>query len=88
MSLFPWDQRWITAGVCGFLVLAVALVFGQTLRYGFVNYDDDFYVYDNPHVKHGFTAEGIAWAFSDTHGGHWHPLTSLSHMLDCQLYGG
>ena len=53
--------------VCGLLLLAVALVFGQTVRHEFVNYDDDEYVYENPHVTHGLTAEGIAWALTTSH---------------------
>jgi protein O-mannosyl-transferase len=73
--------------VCGFLLLAIALVFGQTLQHKFINYDDDEYVYANPQVAPGLTAHGIAWAFTQTCVGHWHPLTCLSHMLDCQLYG-
>ena len=72
---------------CLFLVVAVSLVFGQTLRHGFVNYDDDQYVYDNPQVIQGLTLHGIAWAFTTSHSAYWHPLTWLSHMLDCQLWG-
>ena len=45
--------------------VAVALVFGQTLRHDFVNYDDDEYVYENPHVTQGLTATAIGWAFTD-----------------------
>ncbi len=73
--------------VCAFLLLAVALVFGQTLRHGFVNYDDEKYVCKNPQVDGGLTIEGIRWAFASRHASNWHPLTWLSHMLDCQLYG-
>ena len=73
--------------VCGLLVLAVALVFGQTVRFEFVNYDDNEYVYENPQVAHGLTVQGIAWAFTTGHASNWHPLTWLSHMLDCQFYG-
>ena len=53
--------------VCGFLLLAVAVVFGQTLRHDFVNFDDDEYVYENPHISSGLTAQGIAWAFTHSH---------------------
>ena len=81
------DDRWKTCAVCGFLVLAIATVFGQTVRYGFVNFDDRWYVYGNRHVLPGLTPAGIAWALTSTHGQHWHPLTSMSHMLDCDLYG-
>ena len=75
------------AAVCGFLLLAVALVFGQTVRHEFVNYDDNKYVYENPQVAQGLSARGIVWAFTAVHFNNWHPLTSLSHMLDCQFYG-
>ncbi len=80
-------KRYVAAAVCVFLLLAVALVFGQTVRHEFIAYDDDDYVCDNPQVARGFTAQGIAWAFTHIHAGNWHPLTWLSHMLDCQLYG-
>ncbi len=45
------------------------------------------YVYENPHVTQGLTVESVRWAFTGSHGGNWHPLTSLSHLLDYQLYG-
>jgi tetratricopeptide (TPR) repeat protein len=67
-------------------LLAVALVFGQTLGHGFVSFDDNGYVYENPHVKSGLSLEGVAWAFTHSYEANWHPLTWLSHMLDCQLY--
>jgi tetratricopeptide (TPR) repeat protein len=51
-----------------------------------VNFDDNTYVLDNPKVVNGLTRSGIIWAFTHFHSGNWHPLTSLSHMLDCQLY--
>jgi tetratricopeptide (TPR) repeat protein len=83
-----WTHNTRTAAaVCGFLLLAVALVFGQTVKYDFTNYDDNEYVYDNPQVVQGLTARGIAWAFTTVHASNWHPLTWLSHMLDCQIYG-
>jgi tetratricopeptide (TPR) repeat protein len=77
----------LLAGVCAFLVLVVAMVFGQTLRHDFVNFDDDAYVYESPHIIQGLTYRSIAWAFTHSHAGNWHPLTSISHMLDCQMYG-
>ena len=83
----PSPRRRAVLAVCGFLLLAVALVFGQTLRHELINSDDDQYVYRNPHVARGFTAQRIAWAFTQFHAANWHPLTWLSHMLDCQLYG-
>src|SRR5437763_4349112 len=63
------------------------LVFGQTLRHDFVNFDDHVYVYDNPLIAKGLTINGIVGAFTRAHARNWHPLTTISHMLDCQLYG-
>jgi tetratricopeptide (TPR) repeat protein len=80
-------NRWTILGVCVFLAAVVWIVFGQTLRYGFVNFDDDRYVYENPVVQKGLTWDGFRWALTYSQIGHWHPLTWLSHMLDCQLYG-
>ena len=74
-------------GVCFFLVIITWLVFGQTLRYDYVNYDDNNYVYANPAITSGLTPQGIIFAFSGRHARNWHPLTTLSHMLDCQLWG-
>jgi tetratricopeptide (TPR) repeat protein len=62
-------------------------VFGQTLGHDFVNYDDDSYIHTQPEIVRGFSVEGVRWAFTNRHSGNWHPLTSISHMLDCQLYG-
>src|SRR5437879_5986974 len=63
------------------------MVFGQTLGDDFINYDDQNYVYENAKITGGLNLAGIAWAFSHVHAQNWHPLTTISHMLDCQLYG-
>ena len=70
------------------LILAgvVLLTYGQTLRCDFINYDDDAYVSNNAHVRPGLTFDGIVWAFTSSSLYYWHPLTWLSHMLDCQLF--
>jgi hypothetical protein len=78
---------WTVPVVCVLLVLAVALVFGQTVGHEFVGYDDDEYVYENPVVQKGLTLEGVRWALTYGGIGHWHPLTWLTHMLDVQFYG-
>src|SRR5271156_4462306 len=75
------------AVLCLVLAAMTFAVFGQTLRHEFVNYDDDDYVYDDPVVARGLTFKGVIWAFTQSHAANWHPLTWLSHMLDCQLYG-
>ncbi|HTU26497.1 MAG TPA: hypothetical protein VMF30_13915, partial [Pirellulales bacterium] len=73
--------------ICLLLVLAVGLVFGQTLHHQFVDYDDEVYVSHNPYVRSGLTWQGTEWAFSSGPFGEWYPLTVLSHMLDSELYG-
>ena len=78
---------WVVPGICVLLAAMVWLVFGQTLRHGFVNYDDSIYVYDNPEIKNGITSNNIGNAFTHFHAFNWHPLTTISHMLDCQFYG-
>jgi Flp pilus assembly protein TadD len=62
-------------------------VFGQTLRHDFVNYDDPRYAYQNARIISGLNIAGIGWAFTHIHAENWHPLTTITHMLDCQLYG-
>ena len=69
------------------IAAVIWIVFGQTLHYDFVNYDDNVYVYQNPIVRSGLTFSGFAWAFTHIDAGNWHPLTTISHMIDCQLYG-
>src|SRR5262245_14608819 len=73
--------------VCLGLVAVTWAIFGQTLTHDFVNFDDHVYVYENPLVIRGLSTEGTIAAFTHTHARNWHPLTTVSHMLDCQLYG-
>jgi tetratricopeptide (TPR) repeat protein len=68
------------------LALTTSIAFFPALRNNFVNFDDNTYVYENPKVVAGLTRSGIIWAFTHFHSSNWHPLTWLSHMLDCQLY--
>ena len=81
------QSRWTLIGISIFLIALTWAVFGQTGNYQFVNYDDPLYVLDNAHVRAGLTWRGIAWAFTHVHSQNWHPLTTMSHMLDCQLFG-
>ena len=80
-------NRYQVTAVCGFLLLAVALVFGQTVFHKFINYDDDAFLYENPHIAPGLTGNGISWAFTHFKGHYWIPLARISSMLDCQFYG-
>ena len=68
------------------LALAVAAVYGQTFHHGFIAYDDDTYIFNNPEVPAGLSWRGVRWAFG-YHAGNWHPLTWLSHMADSQMFG-
>jgi cytochrome c-type biogenesis protein CcmH/NrfG len=81
------NRCWLTVGICLSLAALTWLVFGQTLWHDFVNYDDPRYVYENTRITGGFTINGIDWALTHVHSLNWHPLTTISHMLDCQLYG-
>ena len=74
------SRAWIAAAAI--LVALAILPYLQTLGHDFVCYDDEFYVVENPHVRPGVTMPGIAWAFTTSSGGNWHPLTWVSHMLD------
>lgn len=73
--------------ICLALTLATAAVFYQVCTYDFVNYDDNEYITENNAVRAGLSWQNVRWAFTSTISNHWHPLTWLSHMLDCQLFG-
>src|SRR6059036_2705069 len=81
------NRRWLSVGICLSLAVLTGVVFGQTLWHDFINYDDPRYVYENTKITEGLSISGIVWAFTHIHSMNWHPLTTISHMLDCQLYG-
>lgn len=68
------------------LVVTVFVVFGQARTFEFVTYDDPVLVHDT-HVAGGLNADSVAWALTSFHASNWHPLTSLSHMLDWEMWG-
>ena len=72
--------------ICLFLITATSCVYMQITNHEFINYDDDWLVSNNIHIQKGITLEGIIWAFKSG-SGYWKPLTFLSLMLDCQLFG-
>ena len=80
-------ERRTVPGICVALVALVWITFGQVIHYGFVNFDDDVYVYKNPNVTGGLTLSGLRWAFTHVHSSNWHPITWLTHMMDVQLFG-
>jgi tetratricopeptide (TPR) repeat protein len=69
------------------LSLLVLAVFRQVGGHSFVNYDDEKYIYGNPHVSRGLTLEGLSWAFTSDMDAGWIPLTWLSRMADVSLFG-
>jgi len=73
--------------VCLLLIAATLTVYWQVRNHDFINFDDNQYITDNIHVHTGLRSDNITWAFTSTHAANWHPLTWLSHMLDCQLFG-
>ncbi len=80
-------SRWQKWGLCLLLGVATIAVFWPALRCGFIQFDDQDYVTENKAVQQGLTSQSVEWAFSTTHAGNWHPLTWLSHIVDCQVYG-
>ena len=66
------------------LAVLTLAIYWQTTGFEFTNFDDDYYVTDNTHVTDGLTMDGVVWAFTSRHASNWHPLTWISHMLDCR----
>jgi tetratricopeptide (TPR) repeat protein len=83
------ETRWrgLVPLLAGLLGLAVLALFWPTTHCDFTNYDDPVYVTSNAHVKNGISLEDVRWAFSAVVSANWHPVTLLSHMLDCQVFG-
>jgi len=72
--------------VCLLLAVVTLALYNPVNRHPFVNYDDDRYVTGNAHVRQGLTADTFTWALTSTEQANWHPLTWMSHALDCSLY--
>ena len=80
-------ERWAVAAVCAGLVALVWFVFGQTVRFPFINFDDPEYVYEVPEINSGLTLHGLNWAVTQMPSPTWSPLTNISHMVVAQFYG-
>lgn len=80
------DRRRV-AVVCAVLIASTVMVYAQTARFEFTQWDDTKYVTKNANVQRGVTTEAVRWAFTESHASNWHPVTWLSHMLDCQWFG-
>ncbi len=81
------SERWLAAGICAGLVALVWFVFGQTIRFPFLNFDDPEYVYEVPEINSGLSWHNIAWAFTHWPATNWFPLKNISLMLDFQFFG-
>ncbi len=74
-------------GICIALGALVWICFGESARFDWVRYDDGDYVYRSGRVTSGLNLQSVIWSFTNFHAHNWHPITTLSHMLDCQLFG-
>jgi tetratricopeptide (TPR) repeat protein len=81
-----WKERPLPVAIVLFCLVVFAFL--PVLKNQFVNYDDDVYITANSHVLGGLTWKNLEWAsLSIEAGGYWNPLTWVSHMLDCQMFG-
>jgi protein O-mannosyl-transferase len=83
----PFQSSGWQAFALGLLLVLLSLtLYNPVGRHPFINFDDDRYISDNAHVRDGFSWDSIKWAFTSYDESNWHPLTWLSHMLDCQFF--
>jgi tetratricopeptide (TPR) repeat protein len=82
--MYGSQSKWLIAFV---LIFGCVIIFFQLWSFQFINFDDNSYIYGNPHVNGGLTWENIKWAFTAFHSANWHPITWLSHQLDSTLFG-
>ena len=73
--------------ICCLLTVAVAAVYAQMGHHAFIVFDDNEYIFENPHIASGLNLANIRWALTAFFSNNWHPVTWMSHMLDCQLFG-
>ena len=80
-------ERWSAVAIGAGLAALVWFVFGQTIHFPFINFDDPEYVYEVPEINQGLTVHGLNWAFTRMPSPTWSPLTNISHMIVTQFYG-
>jgi len=73
--------------ICLLLAAGTAILYWPITGHGFIGFDDNDYLVQNWHIHSGVTWNALAWAFQSGYASNWHPLTWISHMLDCQFYG-
>lgn len=81
------SERGLVAGICVSLVALVWFVFGQAIKFPFINFDDPEYVYEVPEINSGLTLRNIRWAFTHWPSTNWFPLKNISHMFEFQFFG-
>src|SRR3984893_5317135 len=84
-SSVPLDRQTLMLSLV--LFAAVLVSYSPVIHHGFIDYDDNEYITDNRHVRAGMTWATVEWAFTTYDDANWHPLTWLSHALDCELFG-
>jgi hypothetical protein len=78
---------WLIALLASLLVAGTVVLYSPVRRHAFITYDDYDYVLNNSHVNEGLNRQSVLWALISTQQANWHPVTWLSHALDCQLFG-
>jgi hypothetical protein len=86
-TLLSLSEPWFSRALAAALLLLTLACFWPVGSLGFIGYDDLDYVYQNPHVQAGLTGDSVIWACTAIYDGNWHPLTWLSHMVDCEMFG-
>ena len=80
-------KKWVMFFLCIGLTTVIIIAYEPIRHNDFVGYDDIAYIVKNPHVNNGITQISVIWAFTKIYASNWHPLTWISHMLDCHVFG-
>jgi len=81
------EKRFAVLLISLVLMVTILIPYLQVGSFDFAGYDDEPYVTENEIVQDGLTGKSIARAFSSTFAGNWHPLTWVSHLIDCHFFG-
>jgi tetratricopeptide (TPR) repeat protein len=87
LKIFELKPLFLKASIPCAIILIILFAYGDVWNHQFLNYDDNMYVTENSRVQNGLNLESIRWAFGFVGVSCWHPMTWISHMLDCQLFG-
>ena len=80
-------DRHILFFISAALLIATLVAYEPIRHNSFVTYDDGQYIYDNPLITAGISWQSLSQAFTKPHFFMWHPLTTISHILDYQFFG-